>query len=127
MLISGHYFGWRILVSTSVRFYALSANSFLTRPHATRGLAHSTFWCKTLKYEVRDQKILSTIDCTFCREPDCGRMFPAKKTLASTTVSTHNIGWNEWTPQNNCLELDLHIDISESSKQIVQSHLSIMF
>ena len=21
----------------------------------------------------------------------------------------HNIGWNEWTSRNNCLELDLHI------------------
>ena len=40
---------------------------------------------------------------------------------------TPYISWNEWTSRNNCLELDLHIDASESLKSLVQSYLYIFF
>ena len=42
----------------------------------------------------------------------CGSM-----SKINTSFDYHNIGWNEWTSQNNCLELDLHIDVSESLKK----------
>ena len=42
----------------------------------------------------------------------------ALKAKINASFDDHNIGWNEWTFQNNCLELDLHIDASESLKEM---------
>ena len=37
----------------------------------------------------------------------------ALKPKINASFDYHNIGWNEWTSQNNYFELDLHIDTSE--------------
>ena len=51
----------------------------------------------------------------------------ALKPKINASFVYHNIGWNEWTSQYNCLELDLHIDASESLTKIgVQSYLEII-
>ena len=40
-----------------------------------------------------------------------------RKTLPSTKPKKQYIASNEWTSRDNCLELDLQIDTSESSKK----------